>query len=110
MVKSRLHPRRSIVEQSFELSRDVVQPPLRPAEGLTCFRRGVRAELLGRLPGLVGGLHGVGGGLPQRSFGLSSELLESIASRYVPTSVRNTLGTGDYGLFLRFADARGALD
>ena len=37
------------------------------------------------------------------------ELLESIASRYVPTSVRNTLGTGDYGLFLRFADARGLL-
>ena len=37
------------------------------------------------------------------------ELLESIASRYVPTSVRETLGTGDYGLFLRFADARGLL-
>jgi len=31
------------------------------------------------------------------------ELLESIASRYVPTSMRNTLGTGHYGLFLRFA-------
>ena len=37
------------------------------------------------------------------------ELVESIASRYVPTSVRDTLGTGDYGLFLRFADARGLL-
>jgi hypothetical protein len=68
-----------MVEESLELSRDVVQPPLRSAEGLPCFRRGVLAELLGRLPGLVGGIHGVGGGLPQRSLGLSGELLESIA-------------------------------
>jgi hypothetical protein len=79
MVKSGPHPRRSMVEQSLELSRDVVQPPLRPAEGLPCFRRGVLAELLGRLPGLFGGIYGAGGGLPERSLGLSGELLESIA-------------------------------
>jgi hypothetical protein len=79
MVKSGPHPRRSMVEQSFELSRDAVQPPLRPAEGLSCFRRGVLSELLGRLPGLFGGIHGAVRGLPQRSLGLSGELLESIA-------------------------------
>jgi hypothetical protein len=37
------------------------------------------------------------------------ELLETIADRYVPTSTRSSLGTGDYGVFLRFADARGLL-
>ena len=37
------------------------------------------------------------------------ELFEPIADRYVPTSGRTSLGTGDYGVFLRFADARGLL-
>jgi hypothetical protein len=37
------------------------------------------------------------------------ELLDTIADRYVPTSARTSLGTGDYGVFLRFADARGLL-
>jgi hypothetical protein len=37
------------------------------------------------------------------------ELLEPIASRYVPASVRPALGTSDYGVFLRFTDARGLL-
>ena len=35
------------------------------------------------------------------------ELLERIASRYVPTSVAKHLGTGDYGVFLRFAERAG---
>jgi hypothetical protein len=37
------------------------------------------------------------------------ELLETIADRYVPKSARSDLGTGEYGVFLRFADARGLL-
>ena len=35
------------------------------------------------------------------------ELVESVSDRYVPSSVRPALGTGDYGVFLRFADKRG---
>jgi hypothetical protein len=37
------------------------------------------------------------------------ELVDSIASKYVPSSSRRTLGTADYGIFLRFADTRGLL-
>ena len=37
------------------------------------------------------------------------ELFEPIADRYVPSSGRPSLGTGDYGVFLRFPDARGLL-
>jgi hypothetical protein len=79
VVEGGLNALGRMVEQSLELSRDVVQPPFRPAEGLPCFRRGVRAELLGRLPCLFCGIQSVGGGLAQRSLGLSGELLESIA-------------------------------
>ena len=68
-----------MVEQPFELSRDVVQPPLRPAEGLPCFCRGVLAELLGRIASFIGGVQGAGGGLPQGAFSLSGQLFEGIA-------------------------------
>ena len=37
------------------------------------------------------------------------ELLEPVADRFVPGSARENLGTGDYGVFLRFADRRGLL-
>jgi hypothetical protein len=37
------------------------------------------------------------------------ELIEPVGSAYVPPSHRKDLGTGDYGIFLRFADARGLL-
>src|SRR4051812_42285333 len=37
------------------------------------------------------------------------ELLETVADRFVPGSRRENLGTGDYGVFLRFGDGRGLL-
>jgi hypothetical protein len=37
------------------------------------------------------------------------ELVEPPAGTYVPSSVRPNLGTGDYGVFLRFPDRRGLL-
>jgi hypothetical protein len=37
------------------------------------------------------------------------ELIEAIADRYVPRSSLTNPGTSDYGVFLRFADARGLL-
>ncbi len=40
---------------------------------------------------------------------LRGELLEPVADRYLPGSRRANLGTGDYGVFLRFADKRGLL-
>ena len=38
-----------------------------------------------------------------------NELLEPVADRFVPGSRRDNLGTGDYGVFLRFTDKRGLL-
>ena len=38
-----------------------------------------------------------------------NELLEPVADRFVPGSRNASLGTGDYGVFLRFADRRGLL-
>ena len=40
---------------------------------------------------------------------LADELLEPVADRFVPGSARENLGTGDYGVFLRFGDRRGLL-
>ena len=69
----------SVVEQSLELSRHVVEPLLRAAERLTGLRRRVLAELLGGLPGLLGGIPGAVRGVLHGPLRLAGQLLERIA-------------------------------